>query len=189
MYYPITEDSPSLVAVVVRGTLPERELLSVLRNAVREVDPSQPIYAVRTLADLKHTALTTRRSNTTLITAFGALALLLAVVGVYGVMAYGVTLRSRELGIRAALGAGRSDLVRLVLGESLWVAVIGVGLGLVGTLALSRLLQSLLYGVGPSDPVAIIGAALVLVAPVLGATLIPARRAARANPVEVMRAE
>jgi putative ABC transport system permease protein len=189
MYYPITEDSPDKVAVVVRGTLPERDMLAALRTAVRDIDPNQPVFLVRTLADLKSESLITRRSNTTLITAFGVLALLLAVVGVYGVVAYGVTLRTRELGIRAALGAGRTDLVRLVLGESLWVAVIGVGLGLVGTLALSRLLQSLLYGVGPSDPVAIIGAALALVAPVLGATLIPARRAARANPVEVMRAE
>ena len=189
MYYPITEDSPSLVAVVVRGTLPERDLLSTLRNAVQAVDPSQPIYAVRTLAELRHASLSTRRSNTTLITAFGALALLLAVVGVYGVVAYGVTLRTREMGIRAALGAGRADLVRLVLGEGMWVAVIGVGLGLIGTLALSRLLQSLLYGVGASDPVAIAGAALALLLPVVGATLIPARRAARLNPVDVMRAE
>jgi len=189
MYYPITEDSPNLVAVVVRGTLPERELLATLRNAVQAVDPSQPIYAVRTLAELRHASLTTRRSNTTLITAFGALALLLAVVGVYGVMAYGVTLRTREMGIRAALGAGRADLVRLVLGEGMWVAVIGVGIGLIGTLALSRLLQSLLYGVGPSDPVAIAGAALVLLLPVVGATLIPARRAARLDPVDVMRSE
>ncbi|HEY9518995.1 MAG TPA: FtsX-like permease family protein, partial [Gemmatimonadales bacterium] len=189
MYYPITEDSPNLVAVVVRGTLPDRELLSTLRNAVQEVDPSQPIYAVRTLAELRHTSLTTRRSNTTLITAFGALALLLAVVGVYGVVAYGVTLRAREMGIRAALGAGRADLVRLVLGEGMWVAVVGVGIGLIGTLALSRLLQSLLYGVGSSDPMAIAGAAIALLLPVVGATMIPARRAARLDPVDVMRAE
>jgi len=189
MYYPITEDSPNLVAVVVRGTLPVREMLSTLRNAVQEVDPSQPIYAVRTLAELRHASLTTRRSNTTLITTFGALALLLAVVGVYGVMAYGVTLRTRELGIRAALGAGRADLIGLVLGEGVRVAAIGVGIGLAGTFALSRLLQGLLFGVGPSDPVAIAGAAIALVAPVLIATLIPARRAARADPVEVMRAE
>ncbi len=189
MYYPLTEDSPDKVAVVVRGTLPEGEMLAALRTAVREVDPSQPVFSVRTLSDLMSSSLATRRSNTALITAFGALALLLAVVGVYGVMAYGVTLRTRELGIRAALGAGRSDLIGLVLGEGVRVAVIGVGIGLVGTFALSRLLQGLLYGVGPSDPVAIIGAAFALVAPVLIATLIPARRAAAANPVEVMRAE
>jgi len=189
MYYPITEDSPSLVAVVVRGTLPEREMLSTLRNAVQAVDPSQPIYAVRTLAELRHESLTTRRSNTALITAFGALALLLAVVGVYGVVAYGVTLRTREMGIRAALGAGRADLVRLVLGEGMWVAVIGVGIGLIGTFTLSRLLQSLLYGVGASDPVAIAGAALVLLVPAIGATLIPARRAASLDPAAVMRSE
>ena len=189
MYYPITEDSPDAVAIVVRATLPERETLSALRSAVRDIDRNQPLFSVTTLDDLMSSSLTTRRSNTALITAFGALALLLAVVGVYGVVAYGVTFRTRELGIRAALGAGRSDLVRLVLGEGMWVAVIGVGIGLVGTLALSRLLQSLLYGVRPSDPLAIAGAALVLLVPVIGATLIPARRAARLNPVEVMRSE
>jgi ABC-type antimicrobial peptide transport system permease subunit len=111
------------------------------------------------------------------------------VVGVYGVVAYGVTLRTREMGIRAALGAGRVDLLRLVLGEGMRVAVIGVGIGLLATLAMSRLLQSLLYGVGPSDPVAIAGAALALLLPVVGATLIPARRAARLNPAEVMRSD
>jgi putative ABC transport system permease protein len=108
---------------------------------------------------------------------------------VYGVMAYGVTLRTRELGIRAALGAAREDLLRLVLREGMRVAATGLVIGLLGTFALSRLLRSLLYGIEPSDPVAIIGAALALTGPVLAATLIPARRAARANPVEVMRAE
>ncbi len=189
MYYPISEDAPSAAAVVVRGTLPGGAMLAALRTAVTEIDPNQPVFGVRTLTDLLGASLTTRRSNTTLITAFGALALLLAIVGVYSVISYGVTLRGREMGIRAALGADRSDLVGLVLGEGLRVAVIGVGIGLIGTLALSRLLQSLLYGVGPSDPVAIAGAALALLVPVLAATLIPARRAARANPVEVMRTE
>jgi predicted permease len=189
MYYPISEDAPTAAAVVVRGTLPGGAMLAALRTAVTEIDPNQPVFGVRTLSDLKAASVTTRRSNTTLITAFGALALLLAIVGVYSVISYGVTLRGREMGIRAALGAGRSDLVGLVLGEGLRVAVVGVGIGLVGTLALSRLLQSLLYGVGPSDPVAIAGAALALLVPVLAATLIPARRAARANPVEVMRTE
>ena len=189
MYYPIHEEAPSQVALVARGTLPEGEMLAALRAAVREVDPNQPIYAVRTLSELRHESLTARRSNTTLITAFGALALLLAVLGVYGVVAYGVTLRTRELGIRAALGAGRADLMRLVLNEGMGVAVIGVGIGLMGTLALSRLLRGLLYGVEPSDPVAIAGAAMALLLPVAAATLIPARRAARLDPVEVMRSE
>jgi predicted permease len=189
MYYPLTEDSPDKVALVVRGALAEPEMLAALRSAVREIDPNQPVFEVRTLADLRQSSLTTRRSNTTLITAFGALALLLAVVGVYGVMAYGVTLRTREMGIRAALGAGRPDLIRLVLGEGVRVAAVGVGIGLAGTFALSGLLRGLLFGVGTSDPVAIIGAALALVAPVLIATLVPARRASRLNPVDVMRSE
>jgi putative ABC transport system permease protein len=189
MYYPIHESSPNRVALVVRGSLPERELLAALRTAVREVDPNQPIYEVRTLNDLMQSTLTARRSNTALITVFGGLALLLAVVGVYGVMAYGVALRTRELGIRAALGARRSDLVRLVVREGLGVGLLGAGIGLGGALALSGLLRSLLYGVEPTDPLTLAGAALLLLVPVLAATLIPARRAARMDPVEIMRSE
>ncbi len=189
MYYPITEEAPDKVAVVVRGSLPEGQILPALRTAVREVDPNQAVFSVRTLDDLMSTALATRRSNTTLITAFGALALLLAVVGIYGVVAYGVTLRTRELGIRTALGARGGDLVRLVVREGMTVALQGAVIGLAGAFALSRVLRALLYGVGPTDPTAFIGAAVVLLVPVLGATLIPARRAARLDPVEVMRAD
>jgi predicted permease len=189
MYYSIHEETPDKVAVVVRGSLPAGQMLTALRAAVRDVDPNQPVFSVRTMDDLLSSSLTTRRSNTALITSFGALALLLAVVGVYGVVAYGVTLRSRELGIRAALGARRGDLVRLVVREGLVVGLLGAGIGLAGAFALSGLLRSLLYGVEPSDPTAFLAAAAVLLLPVLGATLLPARRAARANPVEVMRSE
>jgi putative ABC transport system permease protein len=188
-YYPIHESPPLNLSLVARGTLPESGLLAALREAVRAVDPTQAVYNVRMLDEMQSISLAPRRSNTTLITTFGLLALLLAVVGVYGVVAYNVTLRNRELGIRAALGARRADLARLVIREGLGVALVGVSIGLAGAFALSRVLRALLYGVGPSDPASFIAAALVLLLPVLGATLIPARRAARANPVEVMRTE
>ncbi len=189
MYYPVHEEPPDKIALVVRGSLPADQMLAALRAAVRDVDPNQPVFSVRTLNDIVRTSLTARRSNTALITAFGALALLLAVIGVYGVVAYGVTLRTRELGIRSALGARRGDLVRLVVREGLAVGVLGAAVGLVGAFALAGLLRGLLYGVAPSDPAAFLGAALVLLLPVVSATLIPARRAARLDPVEVMRAE
>lgn len=189
MYYPVHEDAPEHVGLVVRGSLPKAQLLVAVREAIRELDPNQPVHTIRSLNDLRRDSVSTRRANTGLITAFGVLALMLAAVGVYGVVAYGVTLRSRELGIRAALGADRRALLTLVLREGLLVAVVGVAIGVAGALALSRVIRGLLYGVEPNDPIAMAGAALALLLPVIGATLIPARRASQANPVEVMRAD
>jgi len=189
MYYPVQEGPPNRVALVARTGLPGAEILAALRRAVREVDPHQAVFSATTLDELISASLIPRRSITGLITAFGALALLLAVIGVYGVVSYGVTQRTRELGIRAALGARRSELLRLVLREGLMLGLVGTLIGVAGALALTRLLGALLYGVTPGDPAAITLAAVLLLIPVLGAALIPARRAARLNPVDVMRAE
>ncbi len=134
-------------------------------------------------------SLAPRRSNTVLIAVFGGLALLLAIVGVYGVVAYTVTIRTRELGIRAALGASRRRLAALVVREGLAVALVGVTIGLAGALAFARVLRGLLYGVAPSDAGVLAASAAALLVAVVGAAVIPARRASRADPVEVMRAE
>lgn len=189
MYYPLSESPSESVALVARGALPEAELLGALRRVLRDVDPDQAVVRTAMLDDLVNASLTTRRSNTWLITAFGALALLLAAIGVYGVVSYGVTQRTRELGIRAALGARKGELLRLVLREGLVLGLIGTALGIGGAIALTRLLRAMLYGVTPGDPVAIGGAALLLMIPVAGAALLPARQAARLNPADVMRAE
>ena len=189
MYYPVQEGPPNRVALVARTGLPSAEILGALRRAVREVDPRQAVFRAATVDELIRASLTPRRSITGLITAFGALALLLAVIGVYGVVSYGVTQRTRELGIRAALGARRGELFRLVLREGLVLGLVGTAIGVGGALALTRLLRALLYGVTPGDPAAITLAAVLLLIPVLGAALIPARRAARLDPVEVMRSE
>ena len=189
MYYPLSESPSESVALVARGPLPEAELLGALRRVLRDVDPNQAVVRTAMLDDLVRASLTTRRSNTWLITAFGGLALLLAAIGVYGVVSYGVTQRTRELGIRAALGARRGELLRLVLREGLVLGLIGTAVGIGGAIALTRLLRAMLYGVTPGDPVAIGGAALLLLIPVLGAAFLPARRAARLNPTDVMRAE
>ena len=189
MYYPVQEGPPNRVALVARTGLPRTEILSALRRAVAVVDPQQAVYSATTLDELIRASLTPRRSITGLISAFGGLALLLAVIGVYGVVSYGVTQRTRELGIRAALGARRGELLRLVLREGLALGLVGTAIGVGGALALTRLLRALLYDVTPGDPGAIALAAVLLLIPVLGAALIPARRAARANPVEVMRSE
>jgi len=188
-YFPIGEFTPQDVTIVARGALAGPDLLAALRLAVRETDPTQAVYNARTLTDAMSRSLAPRRSTTLLITAFGLLALLLALVGVYGVVSYTVTLRQRELGIRAALGASRNNLARLVLTEGATVALLGIAIGLMGAFGLSRVLRGLLYGVEPTDPTALFAAAAVLLIPAILATLIPARRAASADPVEVMRSE
>jgi predicted permease len=189
MYYPLSESPSESVALVARGALPEAELLGALRRVLQEVDPNQAVVRTAMLDDLVNASLTTRRSNTWLITAFGALALLLAAIGVYGVVSYGVTQRTRELGIRAALGARKGELLRLVLREGLVLGLVGTAVGLGGAMALTRLLRAMLYGVTPGDPIALGGAAVLLLMPVLAAAFLPARRAASLNPTDVMRSE
>jgi ABC-type antimicrobial peptide transport system permease subunit len=189
MYFPIAEVTPANVAIVVRSTLPPAALLARMRESVRAVDPTQAIYNVRTMDEVVGSSVAPRRTNTILISAFAVLALLLSAVGIYAVVSYSVSQRTREFGIRAALGATGGELVRLVTGEMAWVTAIGLAAGIAGAWALSRVLTSMIYGVSVHDPWTFIVAPLVLVVPVVVAALVPARRAARVNPVEVMRAD
>ncbi len=176
-------------ALVARGALPPAVLARRMTDAVRAVDPQQAVYNVRPLGDVVDAALAPRRTNTVLITAFGAIAVALAAVGVYGVIAYGVARRTREIGIRVALGARREDVLALVAREGLVLAVVGVTLGLAGAWALRQVLASLLYGVTPADPAAFAGAAAVLLVVAVAATLLPARRALHVDPARTMRVE
>ncbi len=189
MYFPIREMPPQNVAVVARGTLSPGALLAALRGAVRGADSTQAVYDVRMMDDVLAGSLAPRRVNTTLIAVFGAVALLLAVVGAYGVVAYGVAQRGRELAIRAALGATRGSLLTMVAAEGVWLALAGIALGIPAALVFSRALRTLLYGIKPTDPTTYFLVALLLLAAVLAATVAPARRAAGLNPAEVMRAE
>lgn len=188
LYLPVGQQgSLSDQAIVARGSLPAGELLARLRDAVQAVDPAQAVYRVRMMADVVRASVAARRTNTILVALFGGLALLLSALGVYGVVAYSVAQRRRELGIRAALGGSRRDLMTLVAGEMVWVAVIGLGVGLGGAWAAARVLASLLYGVGAHDPATYLLAPVALLVPVVIATLVPARRAANTNPIDVMR--
>jgi predicted permease len=189
MYSPIAKGMPVNVAIVVHGTLAPGAFLSRLVAAVREVDPAQAVYNVRMMEDVVGASVAPRRANTLLISLFAALALLLAALGVYAVVAYGVSQRAREFGIRTALGARGRDLLSLVAREMVWVTVTGLGIGLAGAWALTQVLQSLLYGVGAHDPLTFVLVPFVLVVPAAIATLVPARRALRVNPVDVMRAD
>src|SRR5690606_4381425 len=189
MYLPFTESAPSYAAIVARGSLPEGALMQHLRDAVRAVDPSQAVYNVRTMEQVIARAIAPRRATTTLITIFGTIALLLAVVGVYGIVAFGVAQRTREIGIRMAMGARTGDVLRLVLREGAVLAAVGAAAGTLGAWMLARVLAGLVYGVSPRDPVAFVLAPAVLIAIALLATLVPARRATRVDPVEALRAE
>ncbi|HEX8678953.1 MAG TPA: FtsX-like permease family protein, partial [Chthoniobacterales bacterium] len=166
-----------------------KSLAAAVRREVQAIDPEQPIGPVETMEENISESLATRRLTMTLLGAFAGLALLLASVGLYGVMALSVTQRTRELGIRLALGAARADVFRLVLGQGAALIAIGLGLGLLGALAVGRALASVLYGVGAVDVPALITAILSLSAVAMAACFFPARRATRVDPLVALREE
>jgi predicted lysophospholipase L1 biosynthesis ABC-type transport system permease subunit len=158
-------------------------------EAVWSVDADQPVWKVRTMESLLVRSFSLRRFVVRLMGAYSLLALLLAAVGIYGVMGYTVARRSREMGLRMALGADRRSIFRLVVGQGMRLVALGVALGLAGALGLARTLQSLLYGVTPHDPLTFTLVAALLAAVALAACALPARRATRADPLEALRCE
>jgi putative ABC transport system permease protein len=160
-----------------------------MRAAIWSVDKDQPVWKVRALEQLVSGAGQTARAMSLLIGAFAAVALALAGIGIYGVMSYGVSQRTREIGIRMALGAASSGVVRLVVGRALALTGVAILLGAAGSAALARLLGSLLFGVGPADPATFLGAAAALAAVGFLAAYLPARRAARIDPVRALAEE
>jgi predicted lysophospholipase L1 biosynthesis ABC-type transport system permease subunit len=164
-------------------------LAPAIRTAVRDVDGNQPISRIRTYDEILRTGLAPRRFNTLLVGLFALAALLLAAVGTYGVMAYGVSTRTREIGVRAALGARPRDLARLIVSEGLTVTMIAVAIGVAGGLAATGLLSGMLYQVAPRDPKTFVLVACVLTLVAVFASWMPARRATRVNPISALREE
>jgi putative ABC transport system permease protein len=156
---------------------------------VRAVDPDVPVYEVKTMREVLSGSLASRRFNMALLALFSVMAVLLAAVGLYGVLAYMVTQRTHEIGVRMALGARKTDVLRLVVGQGMALAVGGVVLGILGGLALTRVLSTLLVGVAASDAWTFVSVALILAAVALLACTIPARRAARVDPMVALRYE
>jgi len=163
--------------------------IDALRRAVGSVDPNLPINSVRTLDSMMDSTVASARFNSALLAGFSALALLLAVVGIYGVMSFSVRRRTREIGVHVAIGADRSDIVRMVVFDGVRLAAMGTGLGVLGALGLSRLLRSMLFEVSAADPVTYVGVVLVLATATAGACFVPAWRASRIDPVEALRAD
>ncbi|NOT07522.1 MAG: ABC transporter permease [Gemmatimonadales bacterium] len=175
--------------VTLRGTAAPAELTRHAKAAVSELDPALPVFDIRPMAARVEDSLGARRLAMLVLTGFAALALLLALLGVYGVLSYTTSRRAHELGIRLALGAVPGDLVRMVLAGGLAVTGAGLAAGVLGFLLLARLLESVLYGVSPRDPATIaVGAALLLLG-AMAAIYLPARRAARVDPIEALRGE
>lgn len=190
VFVPFLEDDFAGGAVVyVRTSQPPAAAFGSIRQTLRDIDANVPMYRARTLEHQIESSLLNERLVATLSTGFGVLATLLAVIGLYGVMAYTVARRTREIGVRMALGAVPTDVVWLVMREVLWLVGTGVTIGLVAALGLSRLVQTQLYDIAPHDPATIVAAALALGVGALVAGYIPARRATRVNPVLALRYE
>ena len=175
--------------LVVRTSSEPMSLVGAIRGAIREVDPDQPITNIRTMDEILGEQTAPRQLGMTLLTVFAALALLLAALGIYGVLAYFVVQNTPEIGVRLALGAARGDIIGLVVRKGMLLALTGVGIGLGGTLVLTRLMQSLLFGVNAADPMtfAIVAALLSLVA--FAACYVPALRASRLDPMTALRCD
>ena len=190
VYFPIAEGSlPSAISLLVRTDAPERETLLAIAAIVRALDPAIPTYDEGPLSELVRDVLARARALVVLLTMAGIMTLLLGAVGLYGTMAYTVSLRRRELGIRMALGARPTEVSRTVSLDCLRLTGLGIVAGTACTLAASRLLQGLLYDVSPADPVALTATAVTLLAVGFIASWIPARRAAAVQPAESLRAQ
>jgi predicted permease len=189
LYRPLFQAPLRNVTLVVRGERTPQELAAAVESEVRAIDPEVPIYAVRTMDEAMSKTVAERRFAMRLLGLFAVVALLLSAIGLYGVVAYSVAQRGREIGIRIALGARPADVRRMLLREGARLTALGVCLGLGGALLLTRLMSSLLYGVGPRDPVTFLLVPGVLAAVALAATDLPARRASRVDPVRALRSD
>jgi putative ABC transport system permease protein len=186
-YVPVAQHPWGFAGLVVRAEGDPTALVAGLRRETKALDPDVPVYRVRTLAELVAATTAQRRFNTTLVAAFAFIGLVLAAVGIYGVVSLSVSQKTREIGIRVALGADRGLVLRLVLGQSLRLTLLGIGIGLATALSLSRAFESVLYRVAATDPPTYGAVPLLLLLASLLASLLPARRALAIAPYAALK--
>ena len=189
LYLSYRQAPAAFLAVAVRTAGRPERTVNALRQAVRSVDPDLPLSNVRTMDELIEQSVGQRKLSMMLLSLFSGIALMLASVGIYGVMSYSVTQRARELGVRIALGARRADVLRLVLRQGMTLSLLGIAIGVGAALVLTRVIESQLFGVRASDPLTFVSVALLLGGTALAANLIPAVRAMRVDPAVVLREE
>jgi putative ABC transport system permease protein len=188
LYLPCHMNPPQSAGFIVRTDGNPTRLLSAIRSRVLSLDPEQPISAVKTMEELVESSIGRQRLTLFLLGSFAIVALLLAAVGIYGVIAYSVAQRTQELGIRRALGAQPTDILWLVVGQGLGLTVAGIAIGIAGALAVTRVMKNLLFHINATDPATFLGVAILFVAVASAASLIPAWRATQVDPMAALRA-
>ncbi|HEY7180751.1 MAG TPA: FtsX-like permease family protein, partial [Blastocatellia bacterium] len=188
-YIPHSQTQNAFMSLVIRANVDPASLTGVVRGAISGLDKDLPVFRVKTMEQFVSDSMAQRRFAMTLIGIFAAVALALACVGLYGVLSYSITQRSHEIGIRMALGANAADVLRLVVGQGMLLALAGVALGSVAAFLLTRLMANLLFGVTAGDPLTFVTVAALLTLVALAACLAPALRATRVDPIEALRYE
>jgi putative ABC transport system permease protein len=189
IYFPSEQTSDQTMSLVVRTALPTGTVLPAIKSAIWSVDRNQPVFEVRTMDQIIAEITSPQRVASFALDALAFLALTLAAVGIYGVTSYTVSQRVHEIGVRMALGAQPRDVMRLILGQGMKFALWGIVIGLLASLALTRLMASLLYDISATDPFTFILVGVILALTAVAASYIPARRAMRVDPMQALRSE
>jgi putative ABC transport system permease protein len=189
IYLDLYQTAERRLSVFLRGRFHTAAIADEVRQQVQSLDPALPVYGAQTLDETVSASLSQRRFSMELVGLFALIALLLAGLGIYGVISYVVSERTHEIGIRLALGAQRRNILHIVLRQGLGLAIAGAAVGLICALIVSQLMASLLYGIRPTDPLTFAGVALLFIGVALAACYVPARRAMKVDPMDALRYE